>query len=307
MSEPTAPASLLRAPERTIRIVGLATRQAGVLARWQLKRLGMADGTMARWVRAGRLVRIHPSVYALGHSGIGVRGRLIAALLYAGRGSALSDPTAARIWQLHLGAWAPIHVIAPGDRRSLPGVVVHHPQTIRRVLRAGLPVTPLPETLLGFAACATEREVRKALAEADYRHGLDPESVRPLLGRGRRGSRVLRKALDRHLPELARTNSDKEDELLLLCEREGLPIPEPNARIGRYRVDALWSDVRLVVEVDSRAAHASEARRLVDHDRDMYLRGLGYTIRRYSWQQLERHPRAVAAEIRGLLAVLTAN
>jgi hypothetical protein len=47
-----------------------------------------------------RLQRIHPGVYALGHRALRIEGRLAAALLYAGRGAALSHTTAAWWWGL---------------------------------------------------------------------------------------------------------------------------------------------------------------------------------------------------------------
>ena len=300
-------ASLERAPDRTVRVVELAARQEGVVARWQLRQAGVGDGAIGRWVRSGRLIRVHPGVYALGHHAVGTRGRLIAALLYAGDGSALSHTTGARLWRVAEAPWTPIHVVTEADRKSLPGLVVHRPRRVFRVVLEGLPVTPLVDTLLAFAGSADERSVRKALAEADYRWRVDPWRVRRALGRGRPGSATLRRALDHHLPELARTASPAEDELLLACERNGVPIPEPNARVGDYRVDALWREARVAVEVDGRSAHSSAARRLVDHDRDMYLRSVGLTVLRYSGRQLREIPDEITHEILAALTKQNAN
>jgi hypothetical protein len=257
---------------------------------------------IGRWIAAGRLIRMWPGVYALGHAAVGTRGRLIAALLYAGRGSALTGSTGARLWQVTNAPWAPIHIAAPQDRLSLPGLVVHRPRRFERVLLRGLPVTPLADTLLAFAAHASERQVRKALAEAGYRHKFNPLDAQRVLGRGRPGSALLRRSLDRHLPELARTRSPLEEDLLFLCERAGIPIPEVNVRVGPHRVDALWRAARVVVEVDGRDGHASLERRMTDHGRDMYLRTHGHLVLRYSRPQIRQQDDAVAAEIHLTLA-----
>lgn len=302
---PIAPTSLDRAPDRTVHLITTATRQGGVVARWQLARLGFASGTIARWITAGRLIRVHPGVYAVGHRAVSVHGQLIAALLYAGRGSALSDNTATWLWQVGDVVWYPIHVVAPSARRSLEGVRIHRPRRISRVFHRGFPVTPLVDSLRAFAAVSDDRQVRKALAEADFRHQLDPLQVLEGLGRGRRGSTRLRRAVERHLPELALTASPAEDDLLFLCEREGIPIPEPNARIGPYRVDALWREARVVVELDGRDGHSSLERRTTDHERDMYLRSRDHIVLRYARRQLRRRSKSVAEELLRLIAART--
>ena len=57
------------------------------------------------------------------------------------------------------------------------------------------------------------------------------------------------------MPELAQTFSVLEERFLELCEWAHLRIPEINARVGRMRVDALWREERIAVELDGAAAH----------------------------------------------------
>src|SRR4051794_31854498 len=82
------------------RVLRFAERQWGVVARWQLQQCGISGTTISRWVVAGRLHRIHPGVYALGHKALSLEGRLLAAVLYAGPGAALSHASAAHWWGL---------------------------------------------------------------------------------------------------------------------------------------------------------------------------------------------------------------
>ena len=163
-------------------------------------------------------------------------------------------------------------------------------------------MTPVPRTLLDLAATVDFPLLRRALAEADHRNLLDPAAVQAECGHGRRGSRALRHALTIHLPELARARNDFEIEFLLLVERAGLPMPEPNAVVEGFEVDALWRVERLVVELDGHATHANPVANEEDRHRELVLRRAGYRICRYTWQQITRRPDAVARDLRLQLA-----
>jgi putative AbiEi antitoxin of type IV toxin-antitoxin system/uncharacterized protein DUF559 len=59
------------------RILKLAERQWGVVAHWQLKECGLSTSAITRWTASGRLHRIYPGVYAVGHKALSTEGRLI--------------------------------------------------------------------------------------------------------------------------------------------------------------------------------------------------------------------------------------
>src|SRR5215217_5719845 len=81
-------------------VARLAERQWGVVADWQLTQCAVSKSAIARWVAAGRLHRIYPRVYAVGHTALCMEGQLLAAILYAGPGAALSHGSAAYWWGL---------------------------------------------------------------------------------------------------------------------------------------------------------------------------------------------------------------
>ncbi len=287
-----------RLRDRSVRLVGLAEAQWGVVTRRQLEDSGLPGTAITRWLATSRLHRLYPGVYALGHRRIRVEGKLAAALFYAGPGAMLSHLT---------GAWwsgivrEPVlqtHVSAPGDRRSLPGVCVHHPRHLQRVWHKGFPITPPARTLLDIAGVVRRSQVRRALAEAEYLRLVTLDDVEAVLGRGRPGSAALRAALECHRPELARTKSLLEEKFLLLCERHSLTPPEVNASVAGWLVDAVWFDARLVVELDGHAAHGTPSRLEQDHRRDLDLRAAGYTVRRYTWQQVTHEPERVVSDLR---------
>lgn len=223
---------------------------------------------------------------------------MAAALFYAGPGAALSHVTAG--WWSGILKAEPrrLHVCSPARRRSLESVRVHCRRTIERVWHKRLPVTPPAHTLLDIASVVRFTELRRALAEAEYLRLLTLDEVAAVLGRGRPGAAALRAALQCHRPELARTKSLMEEKFVLLCERYCLIPPEVNVWIGRWQVDAVLFEHKIAVELDSRVAHDLPSRLEEDHQRDLELRALGYTVLRYTWRQLRDEPDLVVADLR---------
>jgi hypothetical protein len=243
------------------------------------------------------LYRLYPSVYAVGRSTVSIEGHLAAALLYAGPGAALSHGAAGWWWQLREKAPAVIDVATPHRRRPQRGLRLHYRPSLHRIFHRRLPVTPVHQTLLDLAPSLTHRQLRRALAEADYRRLLDVDAVRAQLGPGRPGSAALRRALDHHLPLLAKTATELEELFLDLCQWHGIPLPEVNVPVCGFKVDALWREQRLVVELDGAPAHSSSGQMYRDRERDLTLRTAGYRVVRYTWHQVVDQGERLAADL----------
>jgi very-short-patch-repair endonuclease len=295
----------LRVRAIAVRVRKIAEAQEGVIGRAQLEECGLSGGEISRWVAQARLIRVLPAVYALGHTRLSWRGRLFAALLYAGRESALSHETAAYLWKLVEHRGDRVHVSCAGSRRSAGFVVMHRPRVVDSTEREGLKLTTASRTLVDISPGCPDYDLRKSLSRADFHGLLDPDSLNAQMGKGVDGSGVLRQAIEKHMPELARTLSPLEDKLLLLCEQRRLPLPEPNVRIEGHLVDALWREARLIVEVDGRANHSSPSQRRSDSERDEELRAGGYEVLRYRWHDITHEPSRVAREIRATLDAST--
>ena len=246
---------------------------------------------------------MYPGVYAFGRRTVPIEGRLLAAVMHAGPGAALSHATAAWWWELTADEPVRIEVSTTSRARSQPDVLVHHPRVINATRHRRFLITPVEQTLLDYAATASPDRVRRALAEADYLDLLDLEAVEHVRGRGRPGSRALRQALKRHEPAYAHTRSELENALLALCERHRIPIPAINVTLEGWLVDAVWFDRRVVVEVDGHRGHRTPAQLEGDHTRDLQLRAAGFTVVRYTWAQVTTQARIVAADLRGLLGL----
>ena len=291
-----------------VRLSRLAARQWGRVSRSQVRDLGIGKATITAWIDDGYLHRIHPAVYAVGHSAPSIEGDLAAALLYAGPGAMLSHNTAA--WWFSLIDTEPktIHVSTPRRCKPRPGIRVHERRKdLERAWHKRLPTTTPSQTLLDYAALATKDQLRHALANADYRRLLDPKALNELLGQGRPGSAKLRAALDEHQPKLAVARSKLERDFVSLCESYDIPLPEVNVRVHGWLVDAFWPEHGLVVELDGYDNHSSPAQIRRDRRKELELRRAGLAISRYAYDQVTAETGAVASDVLNQLALLASR
>jgi predicted transcriptional regulator of viral defense system len=271
-----------------VRVAEVAGRQWGRITWAQLRELGVPRKTIAEWMKQGYFDRVLPGVYAVGHRAPSPEGDLAAALLYAGPGAALSHQTAAYWLGLQDAPPRVIHVSTPRRCRSQSGIKVHGRRDVPRIWHRGLTTTTVPQVLLDLAATGSRRALRKALANADYKHLLNLKAVQMVLGHGQAGSTRLRQALVEHEPRLARTKSHLEVAFLELCEAGGLPLPEVNQRLAGWEVDALFRAERIAVELDGHGNHRSPAQIRRDRRKEHALRSAGFLPLRYSDEQLEQ-------------------
>src|SRR4051794_30544122 len=80
------------------RIARRATEEWGVLSLDELRECGLSRGGVRIRVRNGWLHPLHRTVYAVGHRGLTLQGRLLAAVKSIGRGAVLSHFSAAALW-----------------------------------------------------------------------------------------------------------------------------------------------------------------------------------------------------------------
>jgi hypothetical protein len=181
---------------------------------------------------------------------------------------------------------------------------VHRLHPDDRAVVDGVPVTSLARTLLNLAEVLQQSELANAVTEAESRRLFDLRAVERVIARnrGRCGIRPLTKVLAGYR-EPPVTRSDLERDFLRLCAEAGIPLPQTNLIVAGHRVDALWLDQRLVVELDSRTHHMTTAAFEEDRKRDADLMLAGYRVVRITWRRLRDEPAVVAEMVRRLLAV----
>jgi len=279
----------------------------------QLEEQGLTVQAVHERLVAGRLYRIHQSVYSLTPDVMTQRGRFMAAVLACGPDAVLSHRSAAFLWGL-VDKWVePIDVTAPNRRgRSPDGVAAHRDgslQPIDKTKLYGVPCTSLSRTLLDYAGVAPEWELRRAVAQAEVLGVLDVEVMRSTLRRGRRrrGVARLRLVIDSLHPQTKRTRGDLERLFLGMCIRAELPQPEVNIWLDvpggkALQADFLWRDSRLIVEADSREFHDTASAFEYDRKREQRFQSAAWRVCRCTWAQVEREPQRLAATVRALLA-----
>jgi hypothetical protein len=210
----------------------------------------------------------------------------------------LSHATAARWCGLIDYAPSSIEVSTPRKARSLEGITVFGRRSgLERVLYRGIPVTSIPETMIGLAATGSERAVQRALDQLDFRKLLDTRSLLAACGCGRAGSVALRDALQRYDPGRKHANGRLEEDFYALCEQRALPLPRLGAYLHDIKCDAYWPDAGLVVELDGEDGHSSTAQRRRDRRNDLKLRGHGLTVHRYDWELVHQQPGDVCRDV----------
>jgi very-short-patch-repair endonuclease/predicted transcriptional regulator of viral defense system len=285
-------------------LADLAGRQHGVVSVAQLRELGFSKYAVRRRLERKRLLRLHTGVYAVGHMGLTVDSRRMAAVLACGRGALLSYRAAGALQAL-LPSSPQFDVTVPGGAgRSRPGVVVHRSRCIddedRDTVRC-IPVTSVARTLVDLADVLDEKRLAKAIKEAEIQRTLDLIAIERVLARmsGRAGRHKLARILLAYRPDPHFTRSEAERRLLALCKRHGLPAPAMNSWAGGHEVDAYWPDVGVAVEVDGAQTHTTREAFQRDRERDRALATQGVRVVRITWLDIQDDAR-LAAELKAI-------
>jgi very-short-patch-repair endonuclease len=274
-------------------IARIAANQHGIVTAAQAGAAGLSPAGVTRRVAAGRLHRIHRGVYAVGHPRLSMEGGWMAAVLAYGEGAVLSHRSAAELWGIGRprraspaaggGQTTAVDVTVPGiaGKAERAGIRLHRSSTLTArecTRRDGIPVTSASRTLADLRPVLSRAGFAAAVREAEF--------LRLPVGEPRPAER---------------TRSELEHRFLALCRRHRLPRPAVNVKVDRYEVDFLWSDRRLVVEVDGWESHRTRSAFEEDRARDARLKLLGYDVLRFTWRQLTVDRPSVARMIRSIL------
>ena len=285
------------------RVAGL---QAGVIGHEQLIRAGFTDGAIRHRVATGTFHRIFPGAYAMVVP-VSLDGLRLAALLSTAP-SFISHRDAAEVHRLWAPVPGPVHVtVARGRNLRRDGIVIHrtsHLHLEERRQIGPLRVTSAARTLVDVAGGCSPRHLTQAFDES-LRLGSATRAqilVACDRARARPGLKRLRGIASERYAPFDRTRSRNEASFLRLCLTEGLPIPLVNVPLLDFEVDCLWTDSRLVVEVDG-PHHDTPRARSADAARDAALEAAGYLVIRLRPKRFKSAPKAVAAELRATMEV----
>jgi very-short-patch-repair endonuclease len=297
---------------QTDRLSELARAQCGVFARWQALELGFGYGVIAQRLESKQWRRVMGSVLASATTQLDHRSLAWAAYLACGQGAVLSGPSALRRHGLDVetpmdaGYW----VTVPAERHmSLRGV-----RTIRESLPSddiamidGMRVTIVSRSVIDALRVMPVRQGQPLLDRALLRQWLTVEelTIRIHQFSGRRGIGRLRSHLSR-VKDGAR--SEAERQLHDLLERAAITgwtadfkVLSPDGGLLAV-IDVAFEAQRVALEVDGLAFHTNPEQFQRDRTRQNVLINDGWTVLRFTWDDLTRRPRHVIATIRAALA-----
>jgi Protein of unknown function (DUF559) len=279
---------------RDAQVAQLAGRQFNRVSRQQLLGLGLSELAIEHRLATGRLVIVEQGVFAL--SPVledDDWGRWMGATLTA-PGSVLSHQSAGSAW----GFWGlprPFETVTrpgSGGPRRHGGVLAYRSSTLDRestVLR-GIPITPVPRTLVDLARGVSEQALARAVREAVRLQLITVDALGDSLGhyRGRRGSGRLAATVARYtgLP-LERARSGAEIRALEILRAAGRQLPKLNYRVAGEEADLSWSHPRLIVEIDGGPFHLDVGE---DARKQAAWEAAGWTVQRISSDDIYERP-----------------
>lgn len=287
------------------RIAEIAARQDNVITHTQLLHAGCHPRGIARRVEQGGLRVLHRGVYLAGYADPSRLARARAAVFACGPEAFACCRTAIACWDLGPPPRLPEVTVVGGNRRH-PGITVHrtaavHPDDIR--ILDGIPVSAPARAICEMACGASRSDVEHAVQEAIVRRILTEPQLRAAHSRraGRPGAPLVRAILAAESGP-GHTRSRAERALTAILREADLPRPEKNVVVHGQRVDMLWREQRLVVEVDGRGPHDTAIAFVADRRRDQVLVAHGYTVVRFTFAQLIEEPVRVTAVLSRALA-----
>jgi very-short-patch-repair endonuclease len=266
-----------------------AQRQHGVVARYQLLKLGYSANAIEHRLAKGRLHPVRRGVYAVGRPAVDRYGHWMAAVLSCGREAVLSHGSAAALWGIR-PAVGEFEVSVPlAVSRQQRGIVVHRRPLLGAegvTRRHCIPVTTPICTLIDLAARLDKWQLETAINEADKRDLTNPEELRSALDDlfPRPGLRLLREVLDRSTFTL--TDSELERSFLRIVRRAGLATPLTGLYVNGFKVDFYWPHLGLIVETDGLRYHRTPAQQARDRLRDQAHAAAGMTPLRFTRAQV---------------------
>jgi very-short-patch-repair endonuclease len=290
-----------------VAVAEIAGSQGGVIHAEQLRNFGLGEKAIRYRASIGRLHRLFPRVYAVGHTVVSRRGWLWAALLHCGPNAVLSHWTAAQVHGLTRRSSRLIHLTIPGRNGVKLGDLRAH--RTRRLDTAdwavvdGLRVTSVARTFLDLAGIARHDELLSVMEQAQRLRIFDLRPIQALLERssGRRGAAAVRKALAELGDEAPDTKSELERRFRAFCRSRGLPEPAMNVSVAGFMVDAAWPGRNLVAELDTFTYHGHKRSFESDRKRDIKLQLAGQRIVRITKRRVEHEPDELEQELRRLL------
>lgn len=275
--------------------VALPEAQHGLITTEQLLAAGF-DRNKVRWLtRSERLIRLSPRVMRLAGAPETSAQAVLAAVLDAGPGSALSHSAALAWWGLPGFQLDDPHVTHPRDGVHRTARMAHRvhdvvvlPHHHVRVLE-GVPIVVPARALFDLAGQrgVHEKRVERAIDNAWAKRLVSGRSLHNMLDelgqRGRPGIRLMRKLLKERGPDYVPPASGLENRTAQILQEAGEPPLRRQANVGDEtgwigRVDFIDDVLPFILEVQSERFHSSLLDQQSDKERLARLAAAGFVV-----------------------------
>ena len=289
----------------------IAARQSGVFTKRQAVAAGASEAQVRWRVRSGVWRPVLGTVLRHAAWTIDESMAVATAARLTWPDATVAFRTAARLHHLPVAEDGRVHTVVPTGRRAR-GILTPYQFRLDdgdvTEIR-GLPVTTLRRTILDCLGRLPHDEAGGLLAWISSRQILAPDVIHAWLAAhpGRLGNLARAQAARRLAAGAVSPAEERLHEILrsagIVGWIAGASLVE---HLGVYaQADVYFPDVRIVVEVDGRSAHAGEAFQR-DRTRQNALVTAGCVVLRYTWQDLVERPNHVATQIRTMLGALRA-
>jgi hypothetical protein len=290
-----------------------ARKSLGLLTIRQLDAMGVTRQRRRTLVARGTLVPLGRGVFRHCAWSGSWEQLVLAAVLEAGPGAVASHLAAAALWRFEGMGRGPLEVTVPVSRHPVPdhGTIHRSRDLVAADIepRAPIPMTTAVLTLVDIAPLVAESRLEAVLDHAERRGTIWRPHLRwrlqELARQGRSGVPAVRRLLDRTEGRgLGETWLEQEG--LRLIAHAGLPVPRCQVELrkaggGIARVDLLWDEVRLVVELDGHGTHATRRDRQATAERAARLGLERWRIVSFTYEDVTERPDYVVAMIRAYL------
>jgi hypothetical protein len=293
-----------------------AAKNYGVFHREEALSFGFSTSAISRLVASGRLERLWPSVFRLVSTPTSFMQKAKAAALYVGDGAWLSHRWAAAHHGMTDTAAGFVEIVTERVRRSRPGLKIQRvgamPRHDVRTLRS-IPVTNTIRTMIDLAAVLPAPRLESVLDDCIWR-GLVavPRLIDRLdeLGlRGRKGAGLLRDLLAERDDGCAIPLNVLERKFLKVLKKAGPDEPEKQISVpaegsGHWGLDFVYPQHKVLIEVDGGRWHSGKQQATEDRRRDNTMNIRGWTVLRYTWEDVVHRPHHVVEHVKRALGIV---
>ena len=289
----------------------LAGRQHGLVTSRQLIGLGFSEDAIRCRVQSGVLFRVHRGVYAVAGTKDTFEFRVLAAVLASGDGALASHRCAAALFGLRrIRCDVPEVTVCGRAAPRVGGFTTRRRDLLTAADRTRIGVIPATApawTLLDLAAGGVELDrLGGAVDDVLVRKLASLGAVERLVARAVElrlpGAGALGEVVEQRRRGVKPSETGLEDRLLEIFSRYGLPEPVrqfvlPLPGGGSARFDAAYPELLLGFEADGDASHKGLLDRMRDDARDGQCGLIGWTVRRYSSEDIEQRPGGIADDV----------